>query len=93
MYIKYDDKEIRIDYFTFLYDYPEREELFSAVVDDAKSAYHYETFDDFCSTYGYSDDSIKALKIFESCKEMKDKLHDLLGEELFTKFMECEMDL
>lgn len=91
--VEYDDKEIFFDYFTALNMYPESKALISGLVDDAKSAYHNDNFEDFCFAYGLSDDSIKVLKIYESCKEMKNKLLDLFGQKLFTKFMECEMDL
>jgi hypothetical protein len=92
-HINYDEKELFFDYFTCSNEYPESKELISGLVDDAKSAYHNDNFEDFCSAFGYSDDSIKALKIYESCKDMKDKLLDLFGEKLFTRFMACEMDV
>lgn len=36
-------------------------------------------FEDFCSAFGYDEDSIKALKTFESCKEQDKELKKLFS--------------
>lgn len=89
--IVYKNKTVFFDLYTHVY--PEDIELLYLMVLDAVSVYKHDKFEDFCLNFSYSDDCIKALKIYESCREMKDKLLDLLGEKLFTRFMECEMDL
>jgi hypothetical protein len=38
------------------------------------------TFHDFCSDFGYSDDSIKARDIYFSCQENAMKLKKALGD-------------
>lgn len=87
----YDDKQVIFDYVSE--KWPEEKLLLYSVVNDATYAYNNDTFEDFCSNYGYSDDSIKALKLYESCKDMKEKLLYVFGEKLFTRFIECELDL
>lgn len=38
-----------------------------------------ETFKDFCSEFGYSDDSIRALKIYKDCKRTAVRLNKLFS--------------
>lgn len=37
------------------------------------------TFEDFCSEFGYSDDSIKALKTYKECKRNAERLNKLFS--------------
>ena len=49
------------------------------------------SFKDFCSEFGYSDDSIKALKIYKECKRTAVRLNKLFsGLELFSIQNELE---
>ena len=45
------------------------------------------SFDDFCSEFGYDNDSIKALKLYEQCKEDDVRLRKLFGED-YDEIME-----
>ena len=38
-----------------------------------------DTFKDFCSEFGYSDDSIKALKTYKECKRNAERVNKLFG--------------
>lgn len=50
--------------------------VLSCLVSDAGIASSGESFADFCGNFGYSDDSIKAKAIFDSCRETwSDLLH------------------
>ena len=48
---------------------------FRCIIEDAILGSY--SFDDFCSELGYSNDSIRALKIYKACKRTLDKLMDL----------------
>ena len=70
---------------------PDAMNVFYCVAIDARSASY--TFDEFCAELGYNNDSIKDRRTYKACKKNSAKLLELLGEELFNKFMNCEMDL
>ena len=46
-------------------------------------------FEDFCSEFGYDEDSIKAKKVYDACKNNSKKLKNLLGSTYF-KLIKCE---
>ena len=46
-------------------------------------------FEDFCSEFGYDEDSIKAKKVYEACKKNTKKLKNLLGSTYF-ELIKCE---
>ena len=46
-------------------------------------------FEDFCSEFGYDEDSIKAKKVYEACKKNSKKLKNLLGSTYF-ELIKCE---
>ena len=46
-------------------------------------------FKDFCSEFGYDEDSIKAKKVYEACKKNSKKLKNLLGSTYF-ELIKCE---
>lgn len=58
----------------------------SILLSTALDATSYDTatdFEDFCGEFGYSDDSIKALKIYNACKRISkgwERVSDGLGE-------------
>jgi hypothetical protein len=70
---------------------PETSRVFESLVDDARSGSY--TFDEFCDAFGFNNDSIKDRRIYKACKKNSAKLLELLGEELFNRFINCEMDL
>lgn len=45
-----------------------------------------ETFNDFCDTFGYTTDSIKALKTYHACQENGTKLKKAIGYDLIKEF-------
>jgi hypothetical protein len=45
---------------------------FDCILRDAESG--QESFNEFCGEFGYDNDSIKALRIWEACKETREKL-------------------
>ena len=46
-------------------------------------------FEDFCSMFGYNEDSRKAEKIYNSCKNHSKKLKNLLGSN-YNDLIKCE---
>ena len=51
--------------------------LYSFIMDDVS----YMDFDEFCSCFGYDNDSIKALKNFRACEEQTKNVNRLFNEE------------
>lgn len=51
--------------------------LYSFIMDDVS----YMDFEEFCSNFGYNNDSIKALKTFEACQLQTKNVHRLFNEE------------
>lgn len=49
----------------------------NCVLSDSYAA--QDTFKDFCSEFGYSDDSIKALKTYKECKRNAERVNKLFG--------------
>lgn len=45
-----------------------------------------ETFEDFCSEFGYDSDSIKAKKIFQKLRKMSEKILSMFTAEELEKF-------
>jgi len=73
-------------------DLPPIEEILECLQLDARSG-ESETFEEFADELGCDSDSIKALRIYESCKEMKEKLLKFFGtEEIYNEFMNCEVE-
>lgn len=50
--------------------FPDPDDVLGCLVTDAQCAYHARTFEEFCSDLGYNDDSIKAVKTYEACKDV-----------------------
>lgn len=48
------------------------------------------SFDDFCSNFGYDNDSIKALNTYNACCEGAKKLRKALGPELYAEVMAAD---
>lgn len=88
--LEYKDKVMETTVFKE-YNAPDIEDVFEDLVNYARATYNT-TFPEFCENNGYDSDSIKVLNFYKYCKKEKKKLLQLLGEELFQKFMECELD-
>lgn len=63
-------------------------EILECIASDAAGA--DESFADWAANYGYSDDSIKAKAIWESCNAIRRTLRDGLGPEKYAQLIECE---
>lgn len=56
---------------------PKVDDVLDCLFRDAESG--NESFNDFCDNLGYSRDSIKALDVYRSCMDLKDRLRKALG--------------
>lgn len=52
-------------------------DIISSLISDSSAM--EETFDDWCSTYEYNNDSLKALNLYLTCQRIGKKLYSLLG--------------
>lgn len=50
------------------------------------------TFNDWCSDYGYSTDSISALKCYQASQSQSRRLRELVGPELFARLLSGEIE-
>ena len=55
----------------------EKDVLYSFIMDDVTGM----DFEEFCLEFGYDNDSIKALRTFEACKEQTENFYRLFNEE------------
>lgn len=51
--------------------------LYAMIMDDVSNL----NFDDFCDEFGYDNDSIKALKIYEGCQKETEAYYDMFDSE------------
>jgi hypothetical protein len=68
---------------------PKRRDLLSCLALDATSG--DQSFEDFCSDFGYDTDSRKAYATWEACRESGEKLRDVFGT-AFEDFCATEWD-
>jgi hypothetical protein len=87
--LEFDKRSIVIEYSCT--NVPEQSRVFECLVVDARSGAY--TFEEFCDEFGFNNDSIKDRRIYKACKKNSAKLLELLGEELFDKFINCEIDV
>lgn len=57
---------------------PTKEDILSAMITDDVSDLD---FDDFCNEFGYNNDSIKALKVYEACKRETKAYYNMFDSE------------
>jgi hypothetical protein len=69
---------------------PTAYDLLYCLRSDAESV--NESFDSWCSNFGYDNDSIKALNTYNACVENARKLKIALGCDLFREVMESEAE-
>jgi hypothetical protein len=62
---------------------PPMDEVLDCLFSDAEAG--AESFDDFCSNFGYSSDSLKALDMYRACMETAKQLRRALGSEYETQ--------
>ncbi len=70
---------------------PDLTDVFYNLVNDALSSTY--TFENFCEEYGYTNTSINHRYIYDNRKVTGLVLLNLLGEELYNTFLNCEMDM
>lgn len=71
---------------------PEVYEVEGCLISDAACYIESIDFDDFCSNFGYSNDSIKAQKIYKDCEQIYLKLIKRIGSEEFKKLQEIHAE-
>lgn len=88
--IEYQERQVTVRWFSMC-QVPQIEDVLSSMVLDARSA-SCETFEEFCNEYGFNNDSIKDLKLYEACKCIADKAKYLLGDDIYDKMINSELD-
>lgn len=88
--LAFEGKQTLVNYFGPLQD-PCSRDVIACLLLDAL-AVHDKTFSQFCDNYGYSVNSHESKRLFKLCKKNRRKLQILLGNNMFTQFMNCEMD-
>lgn len=83
------EKSMVFDFFSC--HVPCLQDVLECLVIDSLCVYGDITFNDFCDNYNYNNDSIKDLKLYEQYKNQTQNLKNVLGEELFERFMICDM--
>ena len=66
---------------------PEVEDVLNSLALDAGSYDNSRNFEDFCSDFGYDEDSRTAEKIYNACAEMSKSLKYFLGSELYDTLL------
>ncbi len=66
---------------------PSAADVLSCIISDARAG--EQDFEDFCSEFGYDNDSRKAERTWKSCASMAPKVRQLLGED-FEEFERAE---
>jgi hypothetical protein len=66
-------------------------DIFHLLVVDALHG-NYESFDMFCDDQGYGREFSSAFHIYQHCKHSADKLLHLIGQNLFDRFMNCNLE-
>lgn len=66
---------------------PEAPDVLSCLADDAAGVTNAQSFEDWCSEYGYESDSRKAERIYKACEHSAAKLHKLLGDSAYETLL------
>lgn len=66
---------------------PDADDVMGCLASDARAG--EESFEDFCSNFGYDTDSRKAYATWEACVRARDDLRALMGED-FNRLMDAE---
>jgi hypothetical protein len=70
---------------------PEKIDVLDSLLNDAKAGEM--SFDEFCSEFGYDNDSIKHLKIHKECQKITDNIYNLFSENEFDELQDEIYDL
>lgn len=63
---------------------PTAEDVLNCLASDSAGP---DSFEEFCSEYGYDEDSRTAERIFNACQRQKAELESFLGTELFSELL------
>jgi len=90
--LAYQGRRLTVDFWqgTGIKQEPTAAGVLSCLLSDASSG--QESFEEFCSNFGYDTDSRSALKTWRACVSMHSKLEKLLGSD-FDTFLQAENDL
>lgn len=88
--IFYGDKTMHTDIYSI--SWPSHDSILCSLVSYAEAGV-YDAFEDFCLVYGYNDDSIKDLRIYEGCRKTYLDIHNLFGDELAQSLIASKKDL
>jgi hypothetical protein len=66
---------------------PNAADVLDCLASDAASLESSQGFADWCSEFGYSEDSRKARRIFKTCQQQAKNLKRLLGEEAYAALL------
>jgi hypothetical protein len=66
---------------------PTAEEVLDCMASDAAGVENAQSFDDWCSEYGYDTDSRKALRTFNTCKRQGERLRRFLGVSAYNDLL------
>jgi hypothetical protein len=67
---------------------PTTADVLACLLSDASNA--SETFEEWCSNFGYSDDSMKVMEIYRACQKTRSALQRFLGQELMDRLGSLE---
>ena len=88
--LRYQDREIIFNNFSLIL--LDCHEHFRCLVQDSIST-HGKNFYTFCMTSGMTNGSITAYNTYKRSKKNAQKLKTLVGQELYERLIECNMDL
>ncbi len=66
---------------------PELKSVLDCLASDASGVANAQSFEDWCSEYGYDTDSRKAEGVYKACVQSAKKLKNLLGEEAYEELL------
>lgn len=68
-------------------DEPTAADVLDCLASDSASVTNAQDFEEWASDFGYSDDSIRALRTYETCKSQAEELEYFLGSEAFQDLL------
>ncbi len=80
------------DYLLYEVKTPTKNEILHSLAMTAADMMTMPTFDEWCSDFGYNNDSIKAKNMFEACYEQTAKMKQLLSPTDFDTFITTDYD-
>ncbi|MEK7499295.1 MAG: hypothetical protein AAB649_01675 [Patescibacteria group bacterium] len=87
--LKYDRRQLTVPFYQRFGTYPSAADVLSCLLSDTSGYDFNDSFEDWCSEYGYDTDSRRAKDIYEKCRKISVKLHRLLDDD-FDEFARAE---